>query len=152
MSEQSVEKDRSISTDAGTKATGKDSGKDAFSRFAAGASNWLGSKWAFLFAFLAVIAWIVSGPLFHFSNTWQLVINTGTTIITFLMVFLIQNTQNRDAKAINLKLDELIKATGDAEDHMVDIESLSDDELDAMQKRYEQVREECLARKKRSGV
>jgi low affinity Fe/Cu permease len=83
---------------------------DGFGRFAAGASFWLGSKWAFLCAGLIIAAWVISGPVFHYSDTWQLVINTGTTIVTFLMVFLIQNTQNRDARAINLKLDELIRA------------------------------------------
>ena len=85
--------------------------------------------------------------MFHYSDTWQLVINTGTTIVTFLMVFLIQNTQNRDARAINLKLNELIYAIDAAGDQMLDIETLSDEELDVMQKRYEQLRAECLRRK-----
>jgi hypothetical protein len=81
---------------------------DRFGKFAATASSWLGTKWAFLGAILVICLWVMTGPLFHYSDTWQLVINTGTTIVTFLMVFLIQNTQNRDARAINLKLDELI--------------------------------------------
>lgn len=119
---------------------------DAFGAFANNASAWLGSKWAFLGAVLIIVGWAASGPLFHFSDTWQLVINTGTTIVTFLMVFLIQNTQNRDAKAINLKLNELIYAIDAAGDQMVDIESLSDEELNIMHKRYEQIRAECLRR------
>lgn len=81
---------------------------DNFSQFAASSSSWLGSKWAFVGAALIIAIWGVTGPLFYFSDTWRLVINTGTTIVTFLMVFLIQNTQNRDARAINLKLNELI--------------------------------------------
>jgi low affinity Fe/Cu permease len=119
---------------------------DAFGTFAATASGWLGSKWAFLGAIFIIVAWAFSGPVFHFSDTWQLVINTGTTIVTFLMVFLIQNTQNRDAKAINLKLNELIYATAGAGDQMLDIEKLSDEELNAMQARYEQIRAECIRR------
>ena len=119
---------------------------DAFGAFAASASGWLGSKWAFLGAILIIVVWACSGPVFHFSDTWQLVINTGTTIVTFLMVFLIQNTQNRDAKAINLKLNELIYATSGAGDQMLDIENWSDEELIAMQARYEQIRAECIRR------
>lgn len=122
------------------------SNHDAFGAFAAIASGWLGSKWAFLGAILIIVGWACSGPLFHFSDTWQLVINTGTTIVTFLMVFLIQNTQNRDAKAINLKLNELIYATAAAGDQMLDIEKLSDEELNVMQARYEQIRAECVRR------
>jgi low affinity Fe/Cu permease len=124
----------------------KGSNHDAFGAFAATASGWLGSKWAFLGAILIIVGWACSGPVFHFSDTWQLVINTGTTIVTFLMVFLIQNTQNRDAKAINLKLNELIYATAAAGDQMLDIEKLSDEELDTMQARYEQIRAECIRR------
>lgn len=123
---------------------------DAFGRFASSASSWLGSRWAFLGAILVIAVWACTGPLFHYSDTWQLVINTGTTIVTFLMVFLIQNTQNRDARAINLKLNELIHSTAGARDQMVDIESLSDQELDVMQKRYERIRAECVARGERT--
>ena len=89
----------------------------------------VGSPGAFLLAITVLVAWAVTGPLFGFSDTWQLVINTGTTIVTFLMVFLIQNTQNRDAKAMHLKLDELIRATRGARNALVDLEDLSDDEL-----------------------
>lgn len=123
---------------------------DRFGRFSSAASTWLGSKWAFAGAMLIIVAWAASGPLFHFSDTWQLVINTGTTIVTFLMVFLIQNTQNRDARAINLKLDEVIRAIEGAGDDMMNIESLSDEELDAIEKRYELIRKECVARQERT--
>jgi low affinity Fe/Cu permease len=121
---------------------------DWFARFAAAASAWLGSKWAFSYAVLVIVVWAASGFVFHYSDTWQLVINTGTTIVTFLMVFLIQNTQNRDARAINLKLNELIHALDKARDQMIDIEKLSDVELDALQVRYEAIRAACLAREK----
>jgi low affinity Fe/Cu permease len=113
---------------------------DWFGRFAATSSGWLGSKWAFAGAVLIIVIWATTGPIFHFSDTWQLVINTGTTIVTFLMVFLIQNTQNRDARAINLKLNELIRAIDKARDQMIDIENLSDLELDELQARYEKIK------------
>ena len=122
---------------------------DWFGRFAAGASAWLGSRWAFAAAFMVILVWAVTGPMFHYSDTWQLVINTGTTIVTFLMVFLIQNTQNRDARAINLKLNELIHAIDAAGDQMMDIEKLSDQELDVLQARYEKIRAACMARTQR---
>jgi low affinity Fe/Cu permease len=125
---------------------------DWFGRFAASASGWLGSKWAFAGAGLVIIIWGTTGPVFHYSDTWQLVINTGTTIITFLMVFLIQNTQNRDARAINLKLNELIHAVDKARDQMIDIENLSDLELDELQIRYEKIRAACSDRQKRDTV
>ena len=121
---------------------------DWFGRFAAAASAWLGSKWAFSWAALVIVVWAASGFIFHYSDTWQLVINTGTTIVTFLMVFLIQNTQNRDARAINLKLNELIHALDKARDQMIDIENLSDLELDELQVRYEAIRTACVAREK----
>jgi low affinity Fe/Cu permease len=121
---------------------------DWFAQFAAAASAWLGSKWAFSWAVLVIVVWGASGFVFHYSDTWQLVINTGTTIVTFLMVFLIQNTQNRDARAINLKLNELIHALDKARDQMIDIENLSDVELDELQVRYEAIRAACLAREK----
>jgi low affinity Fe/Cu permease len=119
---------------------------DAFGRFAASASGWLGSKWAFAGAGIVIVIWAAVGPIFHFSDTWQLVINTGTTIVTFLMVFLIQNTQNRDARAINLKLNELIRAIDKARDQMIDIENLSDLELDELQSKYEKIRAACSTR------
>jgi low affinity Fe/Cu permease len=122
---------------------------DWFGRFAAWASAWLGSKWAFSCAVGVIVVWAASGIAFHYSDTWQLVINTGTTIVTFLMVFLIQNTQNRDARAINLKLNELIRALDKARDQMIDIENLSDLELDELQARYEAIRKACLEREQR---
>src|ERR1044072_5664480 len=114
-----------------------------FTVFASKTSQIVGSPWSFIAAFLVVIIWGVTGPLFKFSDTWQLVINTGTTIITFLMVFLIQNTQNRDAKAMHLKLDELIAATQAARNEMIDIEELSDDKLQEIAAYYKRKREEC---------
>jgi low affinity Fe/Cu permease len=122
---------------------------EAFGKFATTASGWLGSKWAFVVAIAIIAIWAITGPVFHYSDTWQLIINTGTTIVTFLMVFLIQNTQNRDARAINLKLNELIRATEKAGDQMMDIESLSDEELDVMHTRYERIRKECIERQQR---
>jgi low affinity Fe/Cu permease len=96
-------------------------------------SHWVGTPYAFALAVFGIIFWAVLGPLFHFSDTWQLVVNTATTIITFLMVFLIQNTQNRDARAIHLKLDELIRATAGARDDLIDLEEMSDKMLDEVQ-------------------
>jgi low affinity Fe/Cu permease len=124
---------------------------DWFGRFAASASGWLGSKLAFAGAGLVIVLWAALGPPFHFSDTWQLVINTGTTIVTFLMVFLIQNTQNRDARAINLKLNELIRAIDKARDQSIDIENLSDLELDELQAKYEKIKAECEARPRKAG-
>jgi low affinity Fe/Cu permease len=122
-----------------TSTTPPQATSDRFGHFAAFCSTWLGSKWAFTLAGLVIVAWALTGPLFHFSDTWQLVINTGTTIVTFLMVFLIQNTQNRDARAINLKLDELIRAIDKARNQMINIESLSDIELDLLQAQYQKI-------------
>jgi low affinity Fe/Cu permease len=96
----------------------------------------MGSPWAFGVAVLVVVLWLASGPLFHFSDTWQLVINTGTTVITFLMVFLIQNTQNRDAMSMHLKVDELIRAVKGARNEMVDLEELSDEEIAKLQAEF----------------
>ncbi len=113
---------------------------DHFGRFAAKTSHYLGSRWAFVSAIGVILIWALTGPIFHFSDAWQLVINTGTTIVTFLMVFLIQNTQNRDAKAIHLKLNELIHAVDKAKNKMIDVESLSDLELDELARTYEKIR------------
>jgi low affinity Fe/Cu permease len=99
-------------------------------------SGIVGSPAAFLVAFVVVLTWAVSGPLFGFSDTWQLVINTGTTIVTFLMVFLIQNTQNRDTRAVHLKLDELILYTKGADNELVDLEDLTDEQIDRMEKHF----------------
>jgi len=117
--------------------------KEAFRKFSNKTSEMVGSPWAFITAFLIIIVWGISGPIFGFSDTWQLVINTGTTIVTFLMVFLIQNTQNRDAKAIHLKLDELIRAKAGARNSLVNLENLPDKEIQVVQKEFEQVHEVC---------
>ena len=118
-----------------------------FSRFASSTAQLVGHPYMFLLAVVVLVVWAASGPLFHFSDTWQLIINTGTTIITFLVVFLIQNTQNRDAKALHLKLDELIRSHHPADDDLIDIQKLSDEELDELEKRYEKIRETCEARR-----
>ena len=114
--------------------------KNLFRKFAQAASQAVGSSWAFILAVVIIFVWAITGPMFHYSDTWQLVINTGTTIITFLMVFLIQNTQNRDAKAIHLKLDELIRAVEGARTHLVELEELSDEELERLQKQFTRLR------------
>ena len=107
-----------------------------FTRMAKWASRFTGRPLCFALALLVVLAWIVTGPIFHYSDTWQLVINTGTTIVTFLMVFLIQNSQNRDTEAIQLKLDELIRATRGAHNALLDLEELEEAELDGFRGRY----------------
>jgi low affinity Fe/Cu permease len=107
-----------------------------FSRVAKLASRFAGRPAAFTLAVVVVLVWVVTGPLFGFSDTWQLVINTGTTVVTFLMVFLIQNSQNRDTEAIQLKLDELIRATRGAHNALLDLEELEERELDAFRGRY----------------
>ena len=115
--------------------------KDLFRKFATVVSNVVGSAYAFIFAFLVIAAWVITGPIFHFSNTWQLVINTSTTIITFLMVFLIQNTQSRDSKAVHIKLDELLHGVKGARDSMVNLEELSDEEIEDMQNQFRKMHE-----------
>ena len=114
---------------------------DLFRQFSLKVAKQVGSPWMFVSALAVIALWAITGPIFHFSDTWQLVINTGTTIITFLMVFLIQNTQNRDAAAIQLKLDELIRAVTAARTSLVDLEDLSDDELEQLRKEFQQLRE-----------
>lgn len=108
-----------------------------YSRFAKIAAHFCGRPRVFVLAVLVIVIWIITGPIFNFSDTWQLVINTGTTIITFLMVFLIQNTQNRDTEAIQVKLDELIRATKGAHNALLDLEELEEDTLDEFRQRYE---------------
>ncbi|RJR49184.1 MAG: low affinity iron permease family protein [Desulfobacteraceae bacterium] len=113
-----------------------------FARFATSAARTTGHSTTFIVAFLVIIAWGVSGPLFGFSDTWQLVINTGTTIITFLMVFIIQNTQNRDSAAIQLKLDEIIRSMKEANNALLDMEQLDEKELESIRERYLRLAEE----------
>jgi low affinity Fe/Cu permease len=120
-----------------------------FRRFAACVSSAVGSPWAFLVAALTVVVWATVGPHYHYSDTWQLIINTGTTIITFLMVFLIQNSQNRDARAIHLKLDELIRAVNGARNRLVDLEEMSDEELDDLQQQFKRLQQREM--RKRNG-
>ncbi len=115
--------------------------QELFRKFASKTSRIVGSSWAFITAVLVIVVWAITGPIFHYSDTWQLIINTGTTIVTFLMVFLIQNTQNRDAKAIHLKLDELIRSMQGARNGMVDLEDLSDEELKRLQDEFQRMRE-----------
>ena len=116
---------------------------DAFRIFARRSSRVLGSAWAFAGAIVIIVIWGLTGPAFHYSNTWQLIINTGTTIVTFLMVFLIQNTQNRDAKAAHLKLDEIIRALEGARNELIDLEKLADEDLTSLEKQFERVRKKA---------
>ena len=118
-----------------------------YSRFARAAARFTGKPAIFAIAVLIIAVWIITGPLFHYSDTWQLVINTGTTIITFLMVFLIQNAQNRDTEAIQVKLDELIRATQGAHNALLDLEELEDETLQEFRRRYQE-----LAQLARAGI
>jgi len=125
---------------------------DAFRIFARRSSRVLGSAWAFAGAIVIIVVWGVTGPAFHYSNTWQLIINTGTTIVTFLMVFLIQNTQNRDAKAAHLKLDEIIRALEGARNELIDLEKLADEDLTSLEKQFERVRKKAEQNGNNPGV
>lgn len=125
--------------------------REFFRKFASRSSHLVGSAWAFIVALIVVIVWAVTGPVFGFSDTWQLVINIGTTIVTFLMVFLIQNTQNSDAEAIHLKLDELIRAVAKARTGMVDLEDLSDEELERLRREFQRLRERYNHEKPKRG-
>ena len=117
--------------------------RTSFTRFASSIAHLAGKPVAFVTAVTLILAWIVTGPLFGFSDTWQLMINTLTTIVTFLMVFLIQNTQNRDAEAMHIKLDELIRAIKEAQNSLLDLENLDEEELDRIRSRYERLAEEA---------
>jgi low affinity Fe/Cu permease len=114
--------------------------KELFRIFAHAAASAAGSVWAFALAIMVVAVWVATGPVFGFSDTWQLVINTGTTIVTFLMVFLIQNSQNRDAKSLQLKIDELLRAVTEARTGMVDLEDLSDEEIKKFEEEFKRLR------------
>ncbi len=122
-----------------------------FSRFANSSATLVGSPYMFLFACLTIVGWAVTGPMFHYSDAWQLVINSWTNIVTFVVVFLIQNSQNRDSKAINLKLDELILAIQHAQNDMINIERLTDKELEGLSERYELIRRELKRRHPQRG-
>jgi low affinity Fe/Cu permease len=112
----------------------------AFRKFSIGAANALGAPWMFIANVLLILIWLFAGPFFNYSDTWQLVVNTATTVFTYLAVFLIQNTQNRDALAIHLKLDELIKGVSGARTHLVDLENFTDEELNDLQKEFTRLR------------
>src|SRR5262245_1254851 len=114
--------------------------REVFRRFAHRAAEAVGSPWAFMLAIVVVLGWVATGPLFRYSDTWQLVINTGTTIITFLVVFLVQNMQNRDAKAIQLKLDELIRSVHGARTRMVHLEDWTDEQLVELEREFSRLR------------
>lgn len=118
-----------------------------FNRFAMKSAHVVGSPYAFLFAITSIVLWIVSGPYFHWSNTWQLVVNSLTNIVTYLVVFVIQNSQNRDSEAMNLKLNELIAATQTASDELINVEELSDSQIEALFKKYERIRNEWERRR-----
>ena len=122
-----------------------------FSRFASRTARLVGRPFMFLVAVVLLILWGASGPFFHYSDTWQLIINTSTTIVTFLVVFLIQNTQNRDAKALHLKLDELIRSHSPAHNDMIDIENLSDEELEELERRYAAICQAQRVRQQKPG-
>jgi low affinity Fe/Cu permease len=123
--------------------------KSWYSKFAKVASKFCGRPLVFALAVASILIWIISGPMFGFSDTWQLVINTATTIITFLMVFLIQSTQNRDTEALHIKLDELIRATKGAHNAVLDLEEMEEEKLDAVRERYETIAKD--ARKNGNG-
>jgi low affinity Fe/Cu permease len=108
-------------------------------RFSMAVADWTGGSTAFFFAFAVVVAWALTGPLFHFSDTWQLVINTGTTVVTFLMVFLIQRSQNKDTRAIELKLNELVAAIEGASNRLIAIEDLSEEDLEVLRNHYREL-------------
>ena len=124
-----------------------------FARFASRTSCIMGRPWVFLLATLSVIVWAASGPFFGFSDTWELIINTATTIVTFLMVFLIQHTQNRDTVALHLKLDEVIRAIDEARNDFIDIDQLDDDELRKLRVEFQRLRESAkLSRRERESA
>jgi low affinity Fe/Cu permease len=125
--------------------------RSPFNRVAKGTAHATGHPATFAGALGIILLWAVSGPLFNFSDTWQLVINTGTTIVTFLMVFLIQNTQNRDSAAVQLKLDELVRATAGAHNALLDLEELSDEDLERLRTRYERLARLARAAIERGG-
>lgn len=125
--------------------------ENVFRNFAHWAAEVVGSPGAFITGAIVTLVWATTGPLFHYSDTWQLVINTGTTIVTFLMVFLIQNTQNRDSKAMHLKLDELIRAVSSARNTLVNLENCTDEELTKLEYEFKRLRERASKGSRRQG-
>jgi low affinity Fe/Cu permease len=128
-----------MSSEQEPQCPGTPSVHESFRQFSLCVARFAGTPFAFTVSLLVILVWAISGPFFHFSDTWQLVINTGTTIVTFLMVFLIQNMQNRDAKAIHLKLDELIRAIKGARNNLVMLETLSEEELELLEKQFTRI-------------
>jgi len=122
-----------------------------FRKFSVAAANALGSSWMFIANVLLILVWLGAGPFFHYSDTWQLLVNTATTVFTYLAVFLIQNTQNRDATAIHLKLDELIKGVSGARTHLVNLENLTDEELGELQEEFTKLRKRHIQAIKKNG-
>ena len=119
--------------------------KAHFHKFAIAVSRAVGSPYAFGIAVLMIVLWSISGPIFGFSDTWQLVINTSTTIVTFLVVFLIQNTQNNDSRGLHIKIDELIRSHKEARNKVIDLETLSDEQLDALEREYKRICKQAQA-------
>jgi low affinity Fe/Cu permease len=117
--------------------------KELFRRFSNASAEKLGSPWAFMLGLGIILGWVTTGPVFHFSDGWQLVINTGTSLVTFLMVFLIQATQNRDARAMQLKLDELLRAVSEARTRLVALEDSPDEEMEHLKQEFTQLKEAC---------
>lgn len=131
--------------------------KDLFRKFASKISQTAGSPFTFVTAISLIVVWAITGPLFNYSTTWQLAVNTMTTIVTFLMVFLIQNTQNRDTKAVHLKLDELIRGIRGARDHLINVEEQTDEEIDKLQIEFQKLHDKYLrhleqSKKKRAAT
>ena len=125
--------------------------RSRFTRFAKWTAHATGRPAAFLLAAVVILTWIITGPIFGFSDTWQLVINTGTTIVTFLMVFLIQSTQNRDSEAMQVKLDEIIRAIGNAKNELLDLEELEEEDLDEIREEYRALARKTRERRSRAG-
>ncbi len=123
---------------------------ELFRKIAHASSQLVGSSWAFVVALGVVLLWALMGPYFHYSDTWQLIINTGTTVLTFLMIFLVQNTQNRDAKAMHLKLDELIRAHKASRNQLIDLENLPDAEMERIHDQFHLLHEEAARQKDRT--
>ena len=115
---------------------------ELFNRWSRVVSGWMGSQWAFVVALAVILVWVITGPMFHYSDTWQLVINTGTTVVTFLMVFLIQNTQNRDNDVLHIKLDELLRSTKAAHNALMNLDQLDNSQLKQLLKEYREIGED----------